>query len=97
MVSKTRQKERGSKRAEKLSEQEIEANETVVDRLIPGENPSDEYDLILDTTLLEPSRQDNHFEVLSQRVDDKIKSGWLVLWNCLKTSSRLRSMNSKLV
>ena len=75
MVSKTRQKERRSKRAEKLSEQEIEANETVVDQFISGENPPDESELILDTTLLEPSRQDNDFEVLSQRVDDKIKSG----------------------
>ena len=66
MVSKTRQKERRSKRAEKLSEQEIDANETVVDQLISGENPPDESELILDTTLLEPSRQDNDFEVLSQ-------------------------------
>ena len=48
---------------------------TVVDQFTSGENPPDESELILDTTLLELSHRDNDFEVLSQRVDDKIESG----------------------
>ena len=76
MVSKTRQKERRSKKAEKFSEQEIEANETVVDQLISGENPPDQSELTYSILFSWSLRaMIMILEVLSQRVDDKIKSG----------------------
>ena len=75
LASKTRQKERRSKALEIASELGNDANEpSVQDTLTVNDSHSLTED-VTGTVFRDPTNQDNNFEVLSQRVDEKMKTG----------------------